>query len=66
MAFFMADLINLRRARKGKKREADAKAAETARAAHGVTKPVKKLAEARAAKEKRDFAAHRLEPGDDK
>jgi hypothetical protein len=62
----MAEIVNLRRARKGKARAEKEKAAETNRAVHGVTKPVKKLAEARTAKEKRDFAAHKLEPGDDK
>ena len=62
----MAEIVNLRRARKGKARAEKDKTAAAARAEHGIAKPVKKLAEARTAKEKRDFAAHRLEPGDDK
>jgi len=62
----MAEIVNLRRARKGNARVEKEKSAEASRAAHGLTKPVKKLAEARTAKEKRDFAAYRLEPGDDK
>jgi hypothetical protein len=62
----MAEIVNLRRARKGKARAEKAKAAEAGRAVHGLARPVKKLAEARTAKEKRDFAAHRLEPDTDK
>ena len=58
----MADLINLRRARKAKAKAEKSKAADANRAAHGIAKPVKKLAEARTEKAARDLAAHKLEP----
>ena len=58
----MADLINLRRARKAKARAEKDKQAEANRVAHGVAKPVRKLAEAKAEKAARDLSAHRLEP----
>jgi hypothetical protein len=62
----MAEIVNLRRTRKGKARAEKDKSAEASRAAHGIAKPVKKLAEARTAKEKRDLAAHKLEPDGNK
>ena len=43
----MADLINLRRARKAKARAEKAKGAEANRAAHGVPKALRKLEDAR-------------------
>ncbi len=46
----MAELINLRRARKTKAKAEKSKAADANRAAHGIAKPVKKLAEARTKK----------------
>lgn len=58
----MADLINLRRARKAKGKAEKAKAADANRAAHGIAKPVRKLAEARAEKARQTLAGHRLEP----
>ena len=58
----MADLINLRRARKAKGKAEKAKAADANRAAHGIAKPVRKLAEARAEKAQQTLAGHKLEP----
>jgi hypothetical protein len=62
----MAEIVNLRRTRKGKARAEKEKAAKANRAAHGIARPVKKLAEARTAKENRDLAAHKLEPDGNK
>ena len=56
----MAEIVNLRRARKTKQRASDAKQADANRASHGVAKSVKALAKARAEKEKRAVDAHRL------
>lgn len=56
----MAEIVNLRRARKTKQRASDAKHADTNRVSHGVAKNVKTLAKARADKEKRAVEAHRL------
>ena len=58
----MADLINLRRARKAKARAEKDKQAEANRVAHGVAKAARKLAEAKAEKAARELAAHKLEP----
>jgi hypothetical protein len=59
----MADLINLRRARKAKTRADKDKTAEANRVLHGTPMPVRKLAEARTEKAKQHLAAHKLEPG---
>jgi hypothetical protein len=56
----MADIVNLRRARKAKARSEKEIHAEANRAKHGVAKPVRNLAKARAEKAKRDIEAHRL------
>ena len=58
----MAELINLRRARKAKARAEKDEKAQANRVAHGVAKPVRKLAEARAEKEAQALSGHRLEP----
>jgi Domain of unknown function (DUF4169) len=58
----MAELINLRRARKAKAKAEKSKAAEANRAAHGIAKPVRKLAEARTKKAEQTFSGHKLEP----
>lgn len=58
----MAELINLRRARKAKGKAEKAKAADANRAAHGIAKPVRKLAEARAEKAQLSLTGHKLEP----
>jgi hypothetical protein len=58
----MADLINLRRARKAKGKAEKAKTADANRTAHGIAKPVRKLAEARAEKARQSLAGHKLDP----
>lgn len=62
----MGDVVNLRRARKDKARENAEAAASVNRSLHGLPKHVRNAAKARAAKEKRDLDAGRLdsEPGD--
>jgi hypothetical protein len=61
----MADLINLRRARKTKAREAAEKTAEANRALHGTSKHARDLAKARSAAEHRDLEARRLQSKDE-
>ena len=56
----MADIVNLKRARKAKARIEKEAAAAANRTKHGVAKPVRDLAKARDAKTKRDIEAHRL------
>jgi hypothetical protein len=58
----MAELINLRRARKAKAKGEKNKAAKANRTLHGIAKPVRKLAEARAEKAQQTLAGHKLEP----
>ena len=57
----MAEIINLRRARKGKARDAKAAEAEANRVKHGVAKNVRDLAKARAEKDARAADAHKLD-----
>ena len=57
----MADIINLRRARKAKSRQAQAAKAEANRAKHGVAKSVRTLAKARREKDEHAADAHKLE-----
>ncbi|MGA7713695.1 MAG: DUF4169 family protein [Rhizomicrobium sp.] len=57
----MAEIINLRRARKAKTRHAKEVVAEANRAEHGVSKSKHKLAKARMAKTKRDVEGHKLD-----
>lgn len=57
----MAEIVNLRRARKAKARAEAAAEAGGNRARHGVSKPVRELAKARAKKLDRDLAAQKLE-----
>jgi hypothetical protein len=57
----MADLINLRRARKAKDRAAKDRAAEANRVAHGTPKPLRKLEAARKAQAAERLSGHRLE-----
>jgi hypothetical protein len=56
----VSEIVNLRRARKEKTRDAKAADADNNRAKHGVAKPVRDLAEARKAKTARDLDAHKL------
>ena len=60
----MAELVNLRTARKRAKREQDARDAEANRLVHGQPKHVRKLAAAQRTKAARDLDRHRLEGGD--
>ena len=57
----MAEIINLRRARKDKTRDAKAAQADSNRIKHGVAKPVRDLAKARSDKDKRAVDAHKME-----
>ncbi|MBS0470701.1 MAG: DUF4169 family protein [Proteobacteria bacterium] len=57
----MADIVNLRRARKAKARDAKAVEAEANRVKHGIAKPVRDLAKARAEKERAVADAHKLD-----
>ena len=58
----MAELINLRRARKAKAHAEKGKQAEANRVLHGTPKSMRKLAEAHAEKEAGRLAGHKLEP----
>lgn len=57
----MAEIVNLRRARKAKARDAKASEADANRTKHGIAKPVRELAKARANKEKHTADAHKLD-----
>jgi hypothetical protein len=57
----MAEIVNLRLARKRKARDAAAEAAGEARAKHGRSKAEKTLDRSRREKAERDVEAHRLE-----
>ena len=60
----MAEVINLRRARKARERaDAEAQAAEN-RVRYGRPKAEKRLEAARAEKERRDLEGKRRDPGD--
>jgi hypothetical protein len=60
----MAELINLRRARKAKAKADKEKTAEANRVLHGMPKAVRNLAEARKDKADQALSGHRLENGD--
>jgi Domain of unknown function (DUF4169) len=57
----MAEIVNLRRARKAKARDEKSREAEANRVKHGIAKPVRELAKARVEKQVRDAEAHRLD-----
>ena len=61
----MAEIINLRRARKGKARAQKEKAAEANRVLHGTPKQLRNLAEARKDKADQALSGHKLEKGED-
>jgi hypothetical protein len=62
----MAEIINLKRARKAKDRAEKDKTAQANRIAHGTSKTLKKLSEARAEKAEKGLSGHKLEnPSDD-
>jgi hypothetical protein len=58
----MAEIVNLRRARKQMKREREQKRAERNRLMHGRPKAERQLQTARAEKARREFDGHRLPP----
>lgn len=60
----MAELINLRSARKRARRQEDEARADANRRLHGQPKHVRQLADAERAKAHRDLEGHRIEPGD--
>lgn len=55
----MAEIVNLRQARKAKARDEKAKVADANRALHGTPKHLRNLAKARAKKAARDLDAHK-------
>ena len=57
----MSEIINLRRARKNKSRAEKEREADANRAKHGVAKPVRDLAKARANLAKSQTEAHKLD-----
>lgn len=57
----MAEIVNLRRVRKAKARDEKSREADANRVKHGIAKPVRELAKARAEKQARDVDAHKLE-----
>ena len=61
----MAEIINLRRARKGKARAEKDKAAEANRVLHGTPKQLRNLAQARKDKADQALSGHKLENEDD-
>ncbi|MBN9589960.1 MAG: hypothetical protein BGN85_01435 [Alphaproteobacteria bacterium 64-11] len=60
----MADIINLRQARKDRVRAEKEKTAETNRVLHGTPKAVRDLAKARKDKLETRLEEHKLEDGD--
>ena len=60
----MAEIVNLRRARKAKARDAKQAEAGANRVKHGVAKSVRDLAEARKEKDAAKVDAHRLDDAD--
>ncbi|HSM95872.1 MAG TPA: DUF4169 family protein [Rhizomicrobium sp.] len=57
----MAEIVNLRRVKKAKARAEKSREADANRTRHGVAKPVRDLAKARADKEKKIADDHKLE-----
>jgi len=57
----MAEIVNLRRVRKAKAREGKEAVADANRAKHGVAKPARDLAKARAEKAEREIEGHKLD-----
>jgi hypothetical protein len=57
----MGEIVNLRRARKGRARAEAAAQGDTNRAKHGVSKRVRNLAKARAEKLTRELSARKLD-----
>jgi len=57
----MAEIVNLRRARKAKEKAEKEKTAEANRIAHGTPKTLRKLSDARKDKAEQRLSGHRLE-----
>ena len=55
----MAEIVNLRRARKAKAKAEKDKSAEASRIAHGAPKPARDLAKARTEKAAKDLEGHK-------
>jgi len=55
----MAEIVNLRRARKAKTRDEKVKAADANRTLHGTPKHLRNLAKTRSEKAARDLDAHK-------
>jgi hypothetical protein len=62
----MAELVNLRAARKRAKRRQQEGLADAERRAHGQPKRLRELAVARQTKAERDLDRHKIETGDDR
>ena len=62
----MADIVNLRRARKAKARAGAAKDADENRIRHGSGKAASKLEKVRSEKNARDVDAQKLDKSDDR
>jgi len=60
----MADVVNLRTARKQAKRQDSKQSAQVNRLAHGQPKYLRKLDDAKQDKASRDLDRHRIETGD--
>jgi hypothetical protein len=60
----MAELVNLRTARKRAKRRADDQRADTQRLAHSQPNHQRKLDDAQHSKASRDLDSHRIDRGD--
>jgi hypothetical protein len=61
----LAEIVNLKRARKAKGRAEKEKTAEANRIAHGTPKALRKLSKAHENKAEQRLAGHRLEKGED-
>ena len=61
----MAEIVNLRRARKAKARSEKDKTAQANRVAHGTPKALRNLAELRKGKADQALSGHRLEKESD-
>ena len=60
----MAEIVNLRRARKAKARAEAASEADANRSKHGVSSKLRKLDKARTEKAARSVDAHKLDDGE--
>jgi Domain of unknown function (DUF4169) len=60
----MAEIVNLRMARKRARRQVEAKHAAQARASHGMSKATRALARSEQSKVRRKLDEHRIETGE--